>query len=248
MRIVKKILTATCLAVLLGVSVNAHAVDYSPEDLMAFAQKAEVVTAMKEFSAAFGKFREENGIADLAEMKTSVREYYDKDFANTYKEKTGNQPDIDAIYQPLDDDSIALQYYYVSNNPHPLGEKDVLNRADDKSKWSELHDKYHPLFRGHLQEFELYDVFLVDLESGDIVYSVFKELDFSTSLLDGPYAETPFGEVFRNVREADGPDDADIGFREPYFPSYEADAVFVSAPLFDGDQQVGVLIVQIPFE
>jgi methyl-accepting chemotaxis protein len=42
--------------------------------------------------------------------------------------------------------------------------------------------------RNYLEKFGYYDIFLVDPETGDIVYSVFKELDYSTSLIDGPYA------------------------------------------------------------
>ena len=48
-----------------------------------------------------------------------------------------------------------------------------------------------------------YDIFLVEPDTGHIVYSVFKEVDFATSLLTGPYAETNFAEVFRAARDAD---------------------------------------------
>ncbi len=233
----------------LGLAVNVQADDYSPETLQGFAQKKEVIAAMKAFKTSFPAFRQENGLTDLKKLKTSVQSYYQNDFAKAYAKKNGKPaPNLDSIFTPLDDDSIALQYYYISSNSHALGKKDDLSRAKDKSKWSSFHEKYHPLFRSHLKEYGLYDVFLVDTESGDIIYSVFKELDFTTSLLDGPYAKTNFGEAFRSAREASDSEQIEISFRAPYYPSYESDAVFVAAPVFDGKQQIGVLMVQIPFK
>ena len=89
-----------------------------------------------------------------------------------------------------------LQYNYISNNPNPLGEKDALASADDGTQYSQWHKKYHPSIQKFLKEFNYYDIFLVDNETGHIVYSVFKELDFATSLKDGPYANTNFARSF----------------------------------------------------
>ncbi len=52
------------------------------------------------------------------------------------------------------------------------------------------------------QRFGYYDIFLVDAQSGDIVYTVFKELDFSTSLKDGPYSKTNIGRCYQMGRAA----------------------------------------------
>ena len=100
-------------------------------------------------------------------------------------------------FNQLDDDSIALQYSYIKANHNPLGEKHNLDFANDESIYSKLHAKYHPVIRDFLDQFGYYDIFLVDSDSGDIVYSVFKELDYTTSLKNGPYANTNFGRVFQ---------------------------------------------------
>ena len=49
---------------------------------------------------------------------------------------------------------------------------DTLN-----TEYDDVHKKYHPSIKGFLEEFGYYDIFLVDT-SGNIVYSVFKELDY----------------------------------------------------------------------
>lgn len=45
--------------------------------------------------------------------------------------------------------------------------------------------KYHPYFRGLMEQHEYYDVFLIDV-AGNVIYSVFTESDFATNLENGP--------------------------------------------------------------
>ena len=104
------------------------------------------------------------------------------------------------------------------------------------------------MIRSYLKKFGYYDIFLCDLASGDIVYSVFKELDFTTSLKEGPYAKTNFGRAFAMAAAADSPDDVFLVDYEPYTPSYEDAASFISSPIFDGKQKIGVAIFQMPID
>ncbi|KPJ94749.1 MAG: hypothetical protein AMJ53_04670, partial [Gammaproteobacteria bacterium SG8_11] len=101
--------------------------------------------------------------------------------------------------------------------------------------------------RQFLTEFGYYDIFLVDPDSGDIVYSVFKELDYTTSLLDGPYAQTGIGEAFRAAKQLQRDQTVLTDFA-PYFPSYEDPAAFIATPIFDGSEKVGILIFQMPID
>ena len=89
----------------------------------------------------------------------------------------------------LPDLAMNLQYQYIAANPHPLGSKNNLDRANDGSRYSELHGALHPYLRTALRQFGLYDIFLVEPRNGTIVYTVFKELDFATSLVNGPYRQ-----------------------------------------------------------
>ncbi len=113
---------------------------------------------------------------------------------------------------------------------------------------SNLHANVHPVIRNFLEKFGYYDIFLVDPESGDIVYSVFKELDYSTSLKDGPYANTNFGEAFRRANMLTNKDEVVLVDYEQYTPSYEAPASFIASPVFDGDKKVGIAMFQMPID
>ena len=94
-----------------------------------------------------------------------------------------------------------------------------------------------PRIRSYLEKFGFYDIFLIDNETGHIVYSVFKEVDFATSLLTGPYKETNFARAFKAASQANDKDFVKLVDFEPYYPSYNAPASFIASPIFNGSRK-----------
>ena len=220
--------------------------------VLTFSNDTMVINAMVAFSGALGHFRSQAEAefldeARIDEMRRDLSGYYRTDFTDRYRDLNhGQSPDADRLLSQLDPESIALQYYYIQDNRHPLGEKDGLMAAGDDSDYSRLHAQYHPHIRDFQNKFGYYDIFLADPETGDIVYSVFKELDYTTSLKDGPYAQSGIGRVFRKANAADDPAFVAVEDFQPYKPSYEGAASFIASPIFDGGEKVGVLIFQMP--
>ncbi len=238
------VLNLICLISAVGFlvqSVWAWADKAEEKSVQEFAQKADVITAMKAFGETFGQFRSDNGLESVDDLKASVFSYYEKEFAGEYQKITGKAPHLKKA-KSLSDDTIAFQYYYLSNNTNPLGKKHQLDRANDKSKWSEAHAQYHSIFRSYAEEHKLYDLFLVDMK-GNIVYSVFKEIDFATNLIGGPYATSGLGNSFDSMKIATK------GFvsseNASYFPSCMDYTSFIGTPLYDGEKRIGTLIVQL---
>lgn len=215
--------------------------------LATLAENRMTVEAMSELATGFASYRTDNQLdtRNLARLKTDLETYYTREFADEYVARTGNRPATDKQFQPLDDDSIAIQYEYIRKNAHPLGQKHLLDKGSDDSKYSAAHGKYHPVFRSFLEKFGYYDIFLVDLASSDIVYTVFKELDFTTNLKTGPYAASNIGRVFRLAAASEKGVVSLVDY-EPYTPSYEDAASFIATPIYSEGRKVGVLIFQIP--
>ncbi len=142
-----------------------------------------------------------------------------------------------------------LQALYIGANAHPVGEKHRLADAGDGSRYSALHDRFHPVFREFLEEFGYYDVFLVEPETGHVVYSVFKEVDYATSLLDGPWAESGIGRAFRAALASEDPSTIAFEDYSAYGPSYGDPAAFAASPIHDADgRRIGVAIFQMPVD
>ncbi len=151
-----------------------------------------------------------------------------KDFSKGWQDLGGNQKD-------------KLQKAYITGNSFPTGEKEKLDFANDGTAYSDIHKKYHPWFREALYTHEYYDIFLLDMQ-GNLVYSVFKELDYATNLNAGQWKDSGLGEAFRAAISANG--QAFVDFK-PYAPSYDAPASFISTPITENGKVVGVLVFQM---
>ena len=205
-----------------------------------------VIDAMRQFKADFKTVAAD---ADIAQMRSELASYYKNQFGVEYsKRNNGASIDTQQILGKLDNEAIALQYHYIKANSNALGNKHRLDAASDDSAYSELHKKYHPPIREFLEEFGYHDIFLVDSESGDIVYSVYKEVDYATSFLDGPYAESGLGEAFRSVHKVSRSDAVAITDFAAYKPSYQAPAAFIASPIIENGKNIGVLVLQMPID
>ena len=201
------------------------------------------ISALQEFRQAFQAVVADE---DISRMRRDLGSYYQNQFAPEYRRLNhAGRVDTGALMGSLDAQAVVLQYHYMQANPHPLGEKHRLDAAEDSSAYSQVHGRHHPAFREFLEAFGFYDVFLVDSDSGNILYSVYKELDYATSLRDGPYADSGIGRAFRQADALAGNEFAFIDF-SPYTPSYEAPASFIASPVFADGQRIGVLIFQMP--
>lgn len=215
-----------------------------------FSESLMVVEAMDLFSHSFKRIGREIGEKkDEAKIKR-VKAYYHDQFGARYTElNDGATPPLDEMLDlpPL---TYHMQDLYIASNPNPLGSKEVLDRADDSSVYSDLHEETHPVIRSYLQEYGYYDIFLVNPD-GYIVYSVFKELDYATSLLTGPYRDTNFAEAFREAlhegEKGNGGYVSHVDYKR-YGPSYEAPASFVASPIMMYDECIGVAVMQMPID
>ncbi len=142
----------------------------------------------------------------------------------------------------------VLQEAYVAGNPHPAGERHRLDDAGDGSRYSRAHARYHDWFRALVEQRGYYDVFLID-HAGNVVYTVFKEDDFATSLNAGPWRDSDLGAVHRAVVEDSSARAVAFTDFRPYAPSAGAPASFIAAPVFDHDGRPhGVLAFQMPID
>ena len=183
--------------------------------------------------------------ARLLEYLESVRE--ETRFWNQERVMRAALLEFSEAFRELGPDATAtLQRLYIDDNPYPTGEKDNLASADDGSRYSEVHGRYHYWLRHFLVHRGVYDVFLFDPE-GDLVYTSFKERDYATNLVTGPWKDTDLGAAFRAAR--DNPFPSHVAFFDfaPYEPSYGAPASFFSSPVLDdAGALLGVVAFQIP--
>ena len=140
-----------------------------------------------------------------------------------------------------------LQTAYITNNPNELGEKEKLDFAPAANSYNQIHKKYHPALREFLYARGYYDIFLFNLD-GDLIYTVFKELDYATNLATGKYADTGLGTVFKAALKLKVGEQIFDDFK-PYSPSHGAAAAFIAEAVFNASgRRIGVIAYQMPID
>ncbi len=225
--------------------VERHLVGTTRGQIRNYSENLMVVDAVQEFTAAWAAVPDE-----FTEQEESLAEDVDQYLTSEFRarhEAAGNDWDSGRDLMPASAAGRALQGVYIARNPHQPGSKHLLDAARQPIAYNKAHGKYHPILRSFLETNEYYDVFLFDLQ-GNIVYSVFKEIDFATNFLSGPYRKSNLARAFRESAGATVPGESFIVDAEAYTPSYGAAASFMSAPIFDGEQKVGVIAFQLPVD
>lgn len=218
--------------------------------IITFSEDHTIIEAMQAFKAGFDTLAGELQYdeSELQSVEFRLTKYYESEFIPRLKRNLDSEPSS-TTYIPTRVNEKILQDLYIASNENEVGDKHYLHYSPDSSSYSKAHKIYHPLIRSYLEKFDYYDIFLVDHETGNIVYSVYKEVDFGTSLLDGPYANTNIARAFQLARKADNKDFVKLVDFEPYHPSYNAPASFIASPIFDdAGQKIGVLIFQMPID
>lgn len=219
------------------------------DQMFNFAQNRMIVEAIEKYSQAFHKVDEDLGwdSAPGSDVFSAVSRYYNSEFEPRLKD-AGQPWRGTPNYVPEKPEGRILQSMYIANNPNAVGEKHRLDRATADCEYNRIHEIYHPRIRDFLESFGFYDIFLFDLE-GNLIYSVFKETDYATNFLTGPYRDTNFGDVYRRAKDASHTGEVFIEDFKHYEPSYGAPASFIGSAVFNDDgAKIGVAIFQMPVD
>ena len=224
----KQIGIAGALAMLVGVTVYAVDARVKDAEVQRFAQKFALLGTLRK-SALSAYLTTIRGEITFWSVSDSIRDVHQR---------------LQEGWRALPGDRArALQELYVNNNPHPFGERAMLADAGDGSSYSSAHRTVHDLAKEFVSGRGYYDFFLIDPD-GNIIYTVEKEVDFATNLLDGPYRDTGLADVFRRAAGDDGVFFSDFG---RYSPSNDAPAIFVARRMTDElDRPIGVMAMQLP--
>ena len=136
---------------------------------------------------------------------------------------------------------LRLQALYATD------QKELLDSVQGPDRYHEVHRKWHPVYRSLLYDRNYYDIFVFDL-NGDMVYSVYKKMDYATNFAqDGPgqWKTSGLGDAYRAAIA--NPDVVSYVDWRPYGPSAGALAAFLSTGIRDNNANlIGVYSTQLP--
>ncbi len=141
-----------------------------------------------------------------------------------------------------------LQDAYIVQNPHPAGDKLLLDASGQVPGYDEGHGRVHPGLRSLALSRGYADIVLFD---GDLnaVYTVDKQADFGTNFGEGggPWSASALGAVARAAL-ASPAGTITLSDFEAYGPRAGAPASFMATPVYVEGRSHGVLAIQLPAE
>lgn len=204
-----------------------------------------VVSAMVEFYRGYEEVS--NNYIFSEQWNNALQEYYAKEFLPRLAKNVPGELKVES-YIPQSQTSKYLQYHYIVKNPYPIGEKHKFTDAGDGSSYSKSHAKYHEIFRNLVDKFGYSDLFLIDPTSGNIVYAVSKNTDFTANLDTGLYRESNLSQVVAAVQKNPERHTVKLVDFQPYRPSWATPVAFAAGPIYNGPHMVGILAIQLPVE
>ncbi|MDD1782845.1 methyl-accepting chemotaxis protein [Enterovibrio sp. ZSDZ35] len=221
-----------------------HYFDGISKQLTNLANSTMTEDAMLQFSKSFQSVKTE--ATPTPNQAEKLRDYYTNEFGATFEETNAKDANALDTLESIGLNGKLLQEAYIGVNENSLGNKHLLDKANDGTTYSEIHEVFHPNYRTFLESFGYYDIFLVD-NAGNIVYSVFKELDYATNLATGPYKDSGLAEAFQGAKNLAKGEFSFIDF-SPYYPSYDSPASFIATPVVKNGTNIGVLVFQMPID
>jgi methyl-accepting chemotaxis protein len=135
---------------------------------------------------------------------------------------------------------------FIINNPNPADQRDALDFAKLTTgiTYDSAHKTLHAGMRSQMRANGYEDIYLFD-STGILIYSVMKGDEFATSFVDGPYANSALGEVYRAAAggEANAVAFVDVA---PYAATPDRPASFVAAPVINREKIIGVVAFRMP--
>ncbi|WP_322892427.1 MULTISPECIES: methyl-accepting chemotaxis protein [unclassified Yoonia] len=133
---------------------------------------------------------------------------------------------------------------FIDSNPHPQGEKYLLDQAVAEFPYNTQHGQFHPFFRTQAQIDGFDDIILMN-PAGDVIYSYAKNKDLATNVQTGTFRDTGLSAAFRAA--LDGTADQVYGVEySDYAPAQDGVVAFLAAQVVnDAGALTGVVAVQV---
>lgn len=210
-----------------------------------FSEDRQTVEAFNMLTESFLNIENDNfstpAATSLDKMNTLLEGFYTSEIIPILEVTKDQRANLQALL-PADNKQRIMQYLYLAGNSKPLNLKGTMNKADDGSAYSNLHAQYHPEFLKFARQAGITDMLLIDYKTGYVTYSVQKNLDFATSLFDGPYRNSALALAFKTAIAQSAKGSVIYTDESQYVPALLKPLLFISTPVFSEGQLAGVFV------
>lgn len=176
-----------------------------------------------------------------AEQEAELVAYFTEDFGPRLNEASDEEVDASSFI-PASASARYLLYHYTVKGGDDAS---AVDDAGDGSSWSAAHAEHHDYLR-RLARLSQYPGLVLISTSGQVVYTVNKDVDLGADLVDGPYSYTNLALAFQQAMSGNRLDSVTFGDFEEYAPALDAPTGWAVAPIASDDAIVGAIGVRLP--
>ncbi|MCW3805199.1 cache domain-containing protein [Plebeiibacterium marinum] len=152
------------------------------------------------------------------------------------------------IFNDLKGFSASYETNYLLNRLTEYGQtKDAIQNGSfniSSKQYQDIYNDHFDSFNSFIRTKGYYDIFLISLDQGHIMFTVAKESDLGESLPNGFLKDSHFTHLWKKTIKTK---DICVSDLLRYSPSNNEPAQFVTCPIWDKNQQMkGILAVQVP--
>ncbi len=148
-----------------------------------------------------------------------------------------------SVIQDYNDNPVVSSWDYIDIGSGVrwaiISEIDVAEAFNPKTSNNE------DFYKSYIEQYGYYDLFLINA-NGHIFYTVTKEADFNSNILNGQYASSNLGTLIKEISQT-----KQYGFVDfsPYAPSKNAPASFIAQPILNDNNEATIYVaLQLPLE
>ncbi len=184
---------------------------------------------------------------DIDEAREALLKYYEKEYLTRVDYSIPNSPQKRQLqeYLPKTTAGIIAQYLYIAQNTKSYDLKHTfISNIKYKDMYSDTHLQEHLSLITMLEKFGKEDVYIVNPD-GTVIYSIYKNCDFGTNLLSGPYKDSGLGRIFKKSQKLK-PGEVVMEDISNYEPSLNKKVAFMAMPIYFKKDYEGTIIFQFP--
>ncbi len=213
------------------------------KSLRLIATQSTFLEDFKSFEDSLSKYATERRVkSPLPTLRTLLGQFYRSQFEENIKTQLGRGRSEDAV-NLLSESSLAMQINYLQRSNGE--ERDFVN---DGTRWSELHGRRINDWKQWTERLGVDNIHWVDVNRQNVIFSVSKGFEFSTSLKYGPFSQSHLAQFSNQLFGAAKNQPLRVSALEPEVLRWDDGRLYVGLIVEEDQRRLGAIIVELGTE
>lgn len=154
-----------------------------------------------------------------------------------------NKPSLESIL-PTEKTAVAVQFYYLANNPFPFEDNYSLEESPVNSDYNAQHKNFHEKIQRFVRKGKYQNVYLIESKKGNIIYSYKKNIATGRNIYSDYLKHTNLAVAFQKALLVKPGSIVSLDY-DYFLPELNKPVAFFSIPLVNNGNKNAVLVFEL---